>query len=411
MTLVGAALGSFTGGFFSDRFGPKKVIIFSTIFCIACLAGLGIQRHYVLLIVLRFFSGIPVGFLSVLGPLYVSEQSSSKRRGFFVTLFQTSICGGCLLAYLFNLAFFSFRDGWRIEFGVGAVLPIILLCGSCCYPESSGFLNRKQKQQTNEQEIRSPSPLTTTEDASLLANQEGESNNIVLIPAKKRGGCAAVGQLFREVVYSKRAFFTAITLAVAQQLTGINAIMFYMPSIFESAGVSTQTMKILASCGANLLNMLSTIIAMFSVDRLGRKPLLISGLSIMALGHLLVAISNLFPGLFNKEWILSLPGVFIFIFGFEVGPGPIYNVVVSELFPESVRGRAMSMMALVNWVCNVVIVQLYPSLVEWIGESWVFTLFFVITVATTVLSFILLRETKGKSLDEITGKGGQKAEI
>ncbi|KAK2962763.1 Sugar Porter (MFS) [Blattamonas nauphoetae] len=401
MTLVGAAIGSFTGGFFSDRFGPKKVIIFSAFFCIACLAGLGIQKHYVLLIVLRFFSGLPVGFLSVLGPLYVSEQSSSKRRGFFVTLYQTAVCGGCLLAYLLNLAFFSLKDGWRFEFGLSSIVPIVLLCGSFCYPESIGFLNSRRPK--DESAIPATPPINThTESDSLLANQENQIENDPNVQLAPRRTCAKLTDFMKAVVYSKRAFFTAVVLACAQQLTGINAIMFYMPSIFESAGVKVQTMKILASCGANLLNMLSTVVAMFCVDRLGRKPLLVSGLSIMSFGHFLVVLSGIIPGLANKEWILSLPGVFIFIFGFEVGPGPVYFVVVSELFPEKVRGRAMSMMGLLNWLCNVLIVQLYPMLVEWIGERWVFTALCVISMAAALAALILLKETKGKSLDEIT---------
>ncbi|KAK2945395.1 Sugar Porter (MFS) [Blattamonas nauphoetae] len=441
--LIGATIGALVGGTISDKIGPKRLAIICSIWMIVCTIVMSIQSHIALFITFRILDGLPVGVLTVIGPLYVSEQCSSKRRGTIGAMWQMSVCLGILVDYLLNLAFHAVKGGYHYEFGIIGIFPIILLIGLFFCPESSGYLSKKSKAKTDEDKTnpKTDAPQQTTEPetaqptetvtSSYPSTSDDEAPQHETVDPERRPegdtyrgeeaeqatpeqNTQEVAQIGREdaeeeeisfcgaLFYSKRAFIVGVVLALMGQLSGCNAIVMYSPSMFAEAGVVGQVAKLSCTVGVGGWNLLSTILAVFMVDCLGRKPLLTAGFSCMGVGHLLVVLSTVIPALEDKKWALSIPGLFLFVFGFEIGPGPCFFVLVSELYPVKVRGTAMSVMLTLNWIANVVIVQLYPSLVLWMTTRWVFTMFTILCAVTIVFIIFVVKETKGKSLDEIT---------
>ncbi|KAA6390881.1 MAG: sugar porter family MFS transporter [Streblomastix strix] len=514
--VAGAAFGCLSGGFFSDKFGPKKVILFCCLIIMICALATALQSSSTVLIIFRIIAGLGVGVISALGPLYVSEQSTPKRRGTFVSLFQTALTFSIVLAYTTNLAFNGMNHGWRIEFAFTSIPPLILFIGGFFIPESSGW--RKQQaikksqhnsdqgsqqpilsQTESSQQVLQQSPQSAFQPKQQISSSDNllrpqslhptsavdsekqqyeqyispsseedsnpttidldkqdvfellnyneqqnnesqemkfsslktppsaimdESNNrtplnneyipndiyysryrriLKYINRKLRQFGDSVVRLGKGMAQSKRMLVVGLVMTMSHQLTGVNAIILYSPSIIESVGITAIKARLIATIFIGLWNFITTIMSLFLVDSLGRRPLLITGFCLMTLGHLFVVLSTSIKALQDKAYYLSLPGLAVFLLGFELGVGPIFYVLVSEIFPEFVRGRAISLLSALNWSCNILIVLLYLPLVQLMTAKWVYVILMTFSAFAAFFAAFVIPETKGKTLDEITG--------
>lgn len=375
--LIGATVGAFCGGFVSDRIGPKKSLGLSFCICLLCAILLCVQKFIWFLIVLRVFSGLGVGCITSIAPLYIGEQSSSKYRGMFVSLFQVFITLGIIFAYLTNFGFSFFPSGsnaWRWEFLLTGVFAIIFLSGYFCIPESAGYLDNLERNRVSGDDY-----------------YEGKK--------KKKGLFGDIKEIIVAALSSKRAFLVGMIVAMFGQLTGINIIMMFSPSIIKSIGVSEQRLQLLGTIFIGIWNMITVFVAFFLVDVLGRKPLLLAGYCFMLVGNLLTALASFIDSLEGHRYFLSFPGLGLFVFGFEIGTGPIFYILVSEFYSVEVRGRAMGLMITINWLCNIIIVQSYLPLKEGVGDKWVFTVLTAFCLFIIVFVAIFVSETKGKALE------------
>ncbi|KAA6377686.1 MAG: sugar porter family MFS transporter, partial [Streblomastix strix] len=383
-----------------------------------------IQTDIRLLIIIRSIAGLAVGSSSAISPIYISELSSAKRRGMIVSLYQLYITISIVMAYALNHFFYRVSNGWRIEFAITSLPAIIFLICSIKLPDTS---NQNLKNESDNNQIRN--------GGYIQLNSISEEGSISLIDDNKARFTQSqtVQQSKDKIVYVQdinnnstsqkpkqklnqlknlkiafnnhpRQFLIGIILALTQQITGINAIIMFSPNILQASGIQDTKMQLLTTIGIGAWNMVTTVIAVFLVDIIGRRPLLITGFSLMGLGHGLVLISLIirnFQFIGNLSLYFAIPGLLVFLLGFEVGPGPIYFVLVSELFPANVRGVATSLMTAINWAGNILVVLTFLPLVEIISAEYVYLTFMVLSIGSAVFVYYMVKETKGKNLDEI----------
>jgi len=315
----------------------------------------------------RIIFGLSVGLISTVAPLYVSETASKDYRGLLVTSFQLSVTFGIFLAYVLGLGFSHVPDGWKYITGFSG-FPGVMLLLSIFLPES-------------------PRWLSSNEDTeAMLQGSINKSYNIE--PNKLSIWYRALG-----------ALITSLMLAIANQLTGINAIIYYAPSIMSSAGLPS----LIATVGIGAWNMVTTLIAVFLVDRVGRRPLLLGGLLIMCISELIVAAGfYFFENEATPKAAFVITGIVIFILGFELGPGPLFFVISSEIFPQAIRGQALGIASLATWGLNLLLSTTFPLMRANIGSTNSFIIFFGFGVVTFVYSLLFIKETKGKQLENIS---------
>jgi MFS family permease len=277
--LFGAAIGCLFGGFISDFFGPKRALLISSIDVVLCAVILIIQSHSLVLVLFRGISGLGIGCISSIAPLYISEQSTEKVRGKLVSFYQLSICGGLVIAYIFNFFFGKIENGWRFffffllicyryEFGFTALFPLLILI-SFRIPESEIWEQQKKKggrksiSTQSSVELDKSGKIIISEDNEKLLNEDIESennNNGDVYKIKKKASV-----FWNMIKIHKASFIACCILACNVQLTGINAILSYFPTIVENLGVTSVEGQLGATVGLGAWNMISTFISIFLV--------------------------------------------------------------------------------------------------------------------------------------------------
>lgn len=255
-------------------------------------------------------------------------------------------------------------------------------------PESPAWLEKHQK-------------LTPKDEEMQLIAEGGSTETESTNPCVKLG--QSLKGIFKALIRSPRALFVGLMIAFAQQMSGINALMNFSPQIMKDAGLTSETQQLVGTIGVGAWNTISTTFAIFLVDSCGRRPLLLIGFGLCVLGHLCVILSEAITAMADKKFILALIGFAIFLLGFELGPGPLFYVLVSELYPAEVRAQAISFIVLTLWIWNIVLVFLYLPMVNSIGLIYTFLIFMIICVIAFFVILFIVPETKGKSLEEISG--------
>jgi len=368
--VYGITIGSLVAGTLADQFGRKKTMIFSCLFAFVFQLLMAFFLDLTLIIVFRALSGFGVGIICVIAPMYSAELASDKRRGILVSLFQNFIAGGFLLSYIFNLAFDLDKSGWRFQFGITSLIPFAL--GIATF-----FANE------------SPVYIAATRTKSSSSSSEPKES---------------LGQFMnRHLDYWKThpiASTVAIVLAALYQLTGLNVVMYYCPSILQNVGITERKTALAVTIAIGVWNAGSTIIPLFIIDRFGRKPLLVVGAAIQSVGMALLALSYTLTGMGTNSAYIAIPSIAIFLTGFEVGCGPVYWVLISELFPPSVRGLSSSISQAVMWVSNIVIVIIFPPLVSAMSMMGFYWLLCGVSVILFLFCFFVIPETKNASAQE-----------
>ncbi|MFC3199159.1 sugar porter family MFS transporter [Parapedobacter deserti] len=399
--LVGCIVGVAMSGELGDRYGRRRVLVLSAILFLVSALGCGSLPAFSSIVASRILGGVGVGIASSMVPLYISEIAPARVRGRLVTYYQLAVTFGILVAYLSNAFLLQtavtdiigntpgwlgvwFNDQvWRGMFIVEALPALVFLLGLLAIPESPRWLIQKGR---------------TATGAALLHRFVGATEATADLENRRQDG----GQhrsSYRELFspHLRKALLLGLLLPLFSQFCGINAIIYYGPSILSSAGVSLSS-SLQSQIIFGVANMAFTLIAVWKVDKLGRRPLYLIGTSASALS-LLVAGYCFYAG--NTQGMLLLVAVIIFLASFAFSLGPLKFVVAAEIFPAHIRGRAMALSIMVMWIADTIIGQLTPLLLEGIGAAFTFWLFALFCVLAFVAVYQLLPETKGKSLEEI----------
>lgn len=390
--LLGSIIGVFTTGIISDGIGRKKTIIIAAIMFLISGFGCGFASSFALLVAARMIGGIGVGMASVISPMYISEFAPAEKRGRMVAYYQLAITFGILLAYFSNAAILSLSQNstteilaqpWRGMFVVMCVPSLIFLLMLIRVPESPRWLVEVNRQ-TDAQNV-----LYTVRPKPAADNELSDIKN-----ARARTIGKSVS-LFHPSL--RIPLFIGIVLAVLQQFSGINAIIYYGPNIFQSAGLSSGN-ALMFQVIIGTVNFLSTIIAIAYADKYGRKVLLKTGLTGIVISLVLCGVlfyTNNTHGIF----LLILMMTYIICFAFSIGP--VTWIVINEIFPTHVRVKAVTVCTLALWIAVWLVGQFFPWLLEKVGPAFTFWAFAVFSSINLIFSLTILKETKGKTLEEM----------
>jgi SP family galactose:H+ symporter-like MFS transporter len=325
--------------------------------------GTALAQTVVWLVAARIVSGIGIGIASFISPMYIAELVPAKVRGALVAVNMLAITTGIVVAYLVDYAF-SGIQGWRYMFGLAAIPSVALVIGMWRLPDSPRWLISKSKM---EQARRVLKRVRT-------ASEVGPKITDIQQSMEKQGHGGVAG-LFQPSL--RMPLFVGLGLAVFQQITGINTVIYYPPTIFQFVGITTAGPAILAGAGLTMVMWCLHVLAIFLLDRVGRRPLLLLGVAGQTIG------------------------LVIYVACFAFGLGPIFWLLISEIYPLKIRSAAMSAATVANWGMNLVVAATFLTLVAVLGHAVTFWLYGVIAVAAWVFIYRLVPETKGKSLEQI----------
>lgn len=384
LLLIGALSGALLGGGFADFFGRKKTLLFTTVLYLIGTFFIVWTHSVAVLIVGRVIIGFAIGISSVTVPLYLAEISPRKIRGALVSLNQLAITIGILLAYVIDYVF-AHDESWRSMFAMAffpAVLQLFLLF---FIPESPSWLmshNYVDDAKSVLKKMRS-----SYEDGGFASANDEE----------KKQQDRSWRRLFDKNV--RKAFAVGIGISVFQQITGINTVIYYAPTIFNLAGFASGASTILPAVWVGVTNVIMTIIALWLIDRVGRRPLLIIGLIGMICS--LAVLGWAFFHSSSHVGNISVISLMIYVAFFAISLGPVAWLIISEIYPNSIRGRAMGIATFANWTCNFLVSVSFLSLVDNFGTAGTFFFYTVMGILALWFVFTKVPETKGKSLEEI----------
>jgi SP family galactose:H+ symporter-like MFS transporter len=382
IALAGALVGSAAAGFCADRWG-RRTTLFATGVGFGVFALLsGLATGLVSFSIARFFVGICIGMASLVTPLFLAEMSPAKIRGALVTLNQLAITIGIAVAYIVDYELAA-SQSWRWMF-ITAVFPaLILVLGMIFLPESPRWLARAGYRERALQGFRRLGRGAEAEeelaDVERVLAEEQEGFSILLRPGLRV------------------ATFVGIGLAIFQQITGINTIIYYSPEILRMSGYPSAKAAILAAGIIGIVNVLITIVSIVLVDRLGRRLLLLFGTAGMAVALTLVGLA--FQRHATGHAVFYAVIAYVVFFGISLGP--VVWLLISEIYPTKIRGKAMSVATLTVWGANWVVTGTFLSLIHGVGSTGTFWIYAVICVLAFVFCFAFVPETKNRSLEDI----------
>ena len=387
VVLIGCIGGAAVAGTIADAIG-RRLTLFAAgiIFLVGALASAFTPNETVLLVG-RFVVGIGIGFSSVVAPLYISEVAPAAVRGALVSLYQFAITVGILGAYLIDYAF-AHGGEWRWMLGFAVVPSLILIVGMIFMPESPRYLFRRGHDSRARDELQRIA-------ADREASDEEERSIRESLKVKSVGFAA-----FRTPAVGL-ALFIGVSLALLQQVTGINTVIYYGPQIFQMAGIGSASASILAQTLVGAVNVLLTLVAIFFVDRVGRKPLLYIGLTGMFLALAMLGIAFAQPHLSGSLGTIALTSMMVYVGCFAFSLGPIVWLLISEIFPLSSRGLGMSISTLANWVGNFLVSQFFLTMINKLGRPLTFWVYAALCIVTILFIRAMVPETKRELLEDI----------
>ena len=384
--LIGTVIGSLIAGRPAEKFGRKKVLQAIGLLYLVTSLGTALTNSWELFVAFRFLGGIGVGASSVVGPMYISEISPAKKRGRLVALFQFNIVSGILIAFLSNYLLFGIADeAWRWMLGVQAFPAFFFFAMVFLVPESPRWL------------VKNHQP----EEAEKVLTSIGEPNPSLALKNIKESLAMSIGATKEKLFngqYNKPIMYV-VALAMFNQLSGINAIMYYAPRIFEMTGLGRDT-ALLQAISIGVTNMVFTLLAISLIDRFGRKTLLIIGSAGMVIALGLVAWTFYTRDFGGYAVMFYLVG---FIAFFAFSQGAVIWVFMAEIFPNKVREDGQTLGSFTHWIMAVVISWSFPVIAESSanGGFYSFLLFTLMMVLHGFFAWKVIPETKGKSLEGI----------
>ncbi|WP_310594050.1 sugar porter family MFS transporter [Flavobacterium sp.] len=385
MALWGTVFGAIFGGIPANKIGRKNTLIWIGILFFFSAIGSALANDPIVFAIFRFFGGLGVGASTIAAPAYISEIAPAKDRGKLVAFYQFNIVLGILIAFLSNyLLRNSGENSWRWMMGVQAIPSLIYTLFIFTIPKSPRWLLSKSRNEEAKKVLASMGQLTDFEEMK----REIELDNISAIT--------------HDTIFSKKyrtPLLLAFLIAFFNQLSGINALLYYSPRIFQEAGLGEST-ALLSSIGIGVINLVFTLIGVFLIDRLGRKVLMYIG----SIGYI-VSLSLVAIAFFFHWQGLVVPFfLFIFIASHAIGQGAVIWVFISEIFPNHLRASGQSFGSTTHWILAAIIPSMIPFLFATIGPGIVFLVFAIMMVLQLLFVFVLMPETKGISLEELSEK-------
>lgn len=387
----GALLGSMLIGLFavskaSKRFGRRTLLSFAgSLFFVGAL-GAGVADSITALIISRLVLGLAIGMASITTPLYLAEAATYDTRGAVVAMYQLAMTLGIVCSYSVNYLFLE-NQNWRAMFASSALPALLLSIGVLFLPESPRWLcsvGRRNEASKSLKKLRSSDSIEPElrDIENTLANEPREGNWSVL---------------FKKPLLP--VLMLGMILFCLQQSSGINVIIYFAPALFKNLGLNSTTGQILATIGIGLINLLVTIIAILTVDQLGRRKLLLFGFSGMCITLFALCVFSLA----EIVWLpyLSVVCLVMYIFSFAVSVGPIPHIAMAEIFPLHVRGAGMGFSAMSNWTFNTLVILSFPLLQKILGIEYVFALYALISFLGIIYTYFYMPETKNISLEQI----------
>lgn len=398
--LVGSIVGALVAGGLGDKYGRKPILMLAGLLFFLSALGSMIPPNFTLLIIARLVGGFGVGVASVLAPLYISEFAPPKIRGRLVALYQFSIVVGILLAFFANSLLLNFSQDnsieigqgifnkifiseiWRGMFGVEMIPALLFVLLLMFVPESPRWLIKAGFEK---------------EGYSILSKIGGEitaKSELTEIKSALEEDKGDLSELFKPGL--KLALIVGVGLSVFGQFTGVNIVVYYGPTILENAGFALDN-ALQFQVAIGVINLLFTIIALWKIDKWGRRPLLIGGMTATFISLFIIAI--LFSMEIKGLWIVVM--LMIYMASLAISINAVIWVIIGEIFPNRVRGRAMSIAIFANWSTNFATAFIFPWYVAKIGMNAGFFTFAVTSLIATIFFYKYVPETKGKSLEEI----------
>lgn len=403
--LIGAIVGALIGGSVTDGLGRRKVLILSgIIFGVGALWS-GFASNATSLILARLFLGVAIGTASFAVPLYIAEISPTKVRGTLVSLFQLMITIGILVSYFSDFLFANESDVscWRPMFYVGVIPALILLVGMIFMPESPRWLF------ANGRGEEAMAVLVKTEGDGAQDVADSINNEI----AKDRQNTSTWGDLFRKEW--KYPLIIAVGIMFIQQFVGINTVMYYSPKIFQMAGFDGSVAAIGASIGVGAINVIATLLSVYFVDRIGRRKLFFIGMTGMVISLTLLA-GSFIADFGDAGKFVTVGCTLLYVTFYAVSVGPLGWLIISEVFPQKLRGKGSSIGSLSVWVFNSIVTFTFFKIAKLLsvpgtevvvgGETLAnpagsFLFYALIAALGMIWGWFFMPETKGKSLEAI----------
>lgn len=395
--LVGGMAGALLSGRLADVLGRKRInILASVIFAVGSILT-AVASSPDMLIAGRLLLGLAIGVVSFSVPLYIAEIAPGEIRGRLVTFFQLAITIGILVSYLVGYAFAEAEEGWRLMFWAGFVPAAILLAGMFFVPESPRWLVSKGR------DAEARAVLTRLNDEQKV---EEEYAQIKKVNEEEKLRKVDWRELFSARL--RIPLLIGIGIFFIQQFSGINAVIYYSTRIFGLAGFSSNTTAIMATVGVGVINTLSTLVAVRFLDQWGRKPLLYTGLLGTAVSLATISFAFFFRDSLGTDLlqILSVGGVYVYIFFFAISLGPLGWLLISEVYPLRIRGFATSLGSFYHWFFDFWVSFTFPLLAaSSLGNNGgIFMIYTAVVLLGLLFSRFIVFETKGLSLEDIEKK-------
>lgn len=390
--IVGAAFGSLAAGYLADRYGRRTTLRLLSILFVLGALGTAVAPSVQLMVVARFVLGLAVGGGSATVPVFIAEIAGPKRRGRLVSRNELMIVSGQLLAYVLSalLAWLVHENGiWRYMLAIAMVPGILLFAGTFLLPTSPRWLAAKGRLEEAEavlERLRDTPEEVEREVEEMRESEEQAKHRPPLRELLSQG-------------WVVKLLLLGIGLGFVAQFTGVNAFMYYTPIILKSTGMGTSA-ALTATIGNGVVSVIATLLGIWAIGRAGRRTLLLTGLVIVVLAQMALGSVLLWLPQNLTQSYLALACILVFLLFMQMCIAPVYWLLMSELFPNQVRGLLTGVAVAVQWLCNATVAFSFPVALEWIG-NYTFYGFAAINLGSLLFVYFCLPETRGKSLEEI----------
>ena len=390
IALYGTVIGALFGGIPATKFGRKKTLLWIGVFYLVSAIGSALAPGVYIFMAFRVLGGLAIGASSVVAPMYITEIAPAKNRGKLVATFQFNIVFGILIAYLSNylLQGVGGDDSWRLMLGVVAI-PALIYCILIFFvPESPRWLMVHRRDYDTARKILEVSDPEGVDEAIL------DIQRTIELDHRKESISAFLSKKYSIPI------FLAILIAFFNQMSGINAVIYFTPRVFELAGISTQA-AFLQSAGVGLVNLVFTMAGLYLIDRIGRKKLMLIG----SVGYIISLAAVAFAFYSGHSGGMVVPVLlFVFIASHAIGQGTVIWVFISEIFPNSVRAYGQSLGCATLWITASIITTIFPIMAAKFGLAPLFLFFAIMMVFQLLWVIFKMPETKGVPLEELEAK-------
>ncbi|NYD40519.1 sugar porter family MFS transporter [Nocardioides panaciterrulae] len=388
--LIGAMIGAIASGYLADRISRRWTKVLSGVVYVVGALGCAFSVNAEMLIAFRFVLGLSVGTASFVAPLYISEVAPPKVRGGLVSFNQLAVTSGILIAYVVDFLFKDVTDNWRWMLGLAAMPGAVLAVGMLTVPHTPRWLvsdGQRDRARDTLEKLRAGD-----EDADI--DQELED----IEEANRREGDTKVRELLKPRI--RPLLLVGLALAVFQQFVGVNTVIYYAPTILADTGL-TNSSSITQTVFVGVTNVVFTVVAVLLLDKVGRRKLLLTGVAGLTVALAVLTAYFWSSTLQQHAPYLALGGLLLYIAAFAVGLGPVFWLMIAEIFPIGVRSAAMSVSTVANWGANFLVAATFLTLSGAITRQGTFLLYAGIAVVAFLVFAARVPETKGRSLEEI----------